>query len=36
VSPDAYTDLTNRGVKLALIEKTPTLWLVTYRATAPR
>jgi 4-amino-4-deoxy-L-arabinose transferase-like glycosyltransferase len=35
VSPDAYADLVKRGIRLALIEKTPTLWLVTYDAAVP-
>lgn len=32
VSPDAYADLTKRGIVLALVEKTPTLWLVKFDA----
>lgn len=36
ISPDAYTDLTTRGVKLALVEKTPTLWLVTFNTSRNR
>lgn len=35
VSPDAYADLTKRGIKLVLVEKTPALWLVTFRKAAP-
>jgi hypothetical protein len=31
VSPDAYRDLINRGVRLHLVEQTPTLWLETTR-----
>ena len=31
VSPDAYRDLITRGVRLRLVEQTPTLWLVTTR-----
>jgi len=31
VSPDAYRDLIDRGVRLHLVEQTPTLWLVTTR-----
>ena len=30
VSPDAYRSLTAEGVRLRLIERTPTLWLVKY------
>jgi len=35
VSPDAYADLKNRGIRLTLVERTPTLWLVTFGATTP-
>jgi 4-amino-4-deoxy-L-arabinose transferase-like glycosyltransferase len=31
VSPDAYRDLVNRGVRMRLVEQTPTLWLMTTR-----
>lgn len=36
VSPDAYADLLNRGIRLTVVDRRPTLWLVTFAAAAPR